>query len=246
MRLALALIAVSFFAAPAAQEPREIPPLERIIARNIILRPADDHCLVPSLVRSIARDVGMAAGVEYLPGACDYRRSPNADPGSWVPLIGMSVREALDTLKDFDPRYHWIESDGVILMRPLEAWGDEKHPLHEPIGEFSADEEHAAVLAHRLNVRLTGARGREPWEFSPRTAGAAQPLTFMQTATTPILVLDAIVRTHGAASWSVRWCRSERRLEFVRIGLSGHDGWSASAASFNPFDFPLGDPCRQP
>jgi hypothetical protein len=244
--LALLVAIAPALAAPAAQETQEIPPLERIVGRNIILRPADNHCLVPSLVRSIARDVGLPAGVEHLPGACDYRRPPNADPGSWVALIGMSVREALNTLTAFDPRYHWIESEGVILVRPLEAWGDEDHLLHQTIGKFSAEEEHAGILLNRLRARLTDVREREPWLMTPQTPDAARPLTFHLPATTAILALDAIVREHGSLTWVVEYCRPERRLEYVWMRVWTHDMGGAIerfSAIQRREDGSLFDPC---
>ena len=232
------------FAAPAAQE---IPPLERVIGRNIVLRPADDHCLVPSLVSSIAREALVPAGVEYLPGTCDYRRPPNEDPGSWVPLVGMTVGEALERLVAFDPRYRWIESEGVILVRPIDAWGDEEHPLHEAIGEFEVAEEPLGVALHRLRARLIGTAERA-WEFPPRTPEAARPLTLRLTAASAILALDAIVRAHGALVWSVEYCKPERRREHTWIRLWTTDGSGALTRLLEVLprdaDGKSYDPCR--
>lgn len=218
--ITLLVALVLALAAPAAQEAQEIPALERIIHRNIMLRPPLNHCGAASVTAAIAGSVGLPAGVEYLPGACNYRLPAQEDQGSWIPLIGLTVGEALERLKAFDPRYHWVESDGVLIVRPIEAWGDEEHPLHESIGEFAADEEHAGILLHRLRSRLTGAREPHPWEIVPRTPEGAKPLTLHLTAASAILALDAIVRAHGALVWTVEWCKPERRREYATIRLS--------------------------
>jgi len=40
---------------------------------------------------------------------------------------GQQSLEAFDRLVSLDPRYRWVESEGVVIFRPLNAWTDPCH-----------------------------------------------------------------------------------------------------------------------
>jgi hypothetical protein len=225
MRLALAPVVVALaLAAPAAQETQEIPPLERLVHDNLILRPPPNHCVAPEITLALARSVGLPAGAELLPGSCNYRLPGQEDPGSWIPLLGLTVGEALERLKAFDPRYHWIESGGILIVRPIDAWGDGEHFLHEPIGEFRVEEESIQAALDRIRGVLSNWRRRSLLtDFPARTEQGAWPISVDLSASSAILALDAIVRAHGAATWTVRYCKPEARAEYATIGVRTHD-----------------------
>jgi hypothetical protein len=228
----VAMAALAIVTSPSmlagVQEPA-LDPLEGFVQSNLYLRPPPNHCDAPGLALTLAREAGIPAGVEHLPGNCNYRLPGQEDPGAWIPLIGLTYREALERLSEVDPRYYWVVSDGVLLMRPLEAWGDEEHFLNQPIGEFSLEEGTAAEALDLLWRRLS----EWPSEMAPagprsfhrtRTDQVGWLLTIELTATSGVLALDAIVRAHGALSWSLTYCKPEARPEYARIGFQAHDG----------------------
>jgi hypothetical protein len=162
----------------------------------------------------------------------------------------MTYREALDRLAVFDPRYSWVISDGVFVIRPIEAWGDEEHFLNQPIGEFVVEDEDAFFALDRLAQQVV------PWpqrgsglvrDMARRTDQSTWPLAIELTAASGTLALDAIVRTHGKLAWSVRYCKPEARPEYATIGVRTYDtaGWSQRLWPPVPPGGKFVDPCRQ-
>ena len=61
----------------------------------------------------------------------------------------MTVGDALKKLSALDPRYRWIESDGVIVVRPIAAWSDPKNVLNYQTESFVLKD---ATLGDALNA----------------------------------------------------------------------------------------------
>jgi len=56
-------------------------------------------------------------------------------------LDGSTVHAALDELVAHDSRYEWRVIGNAIVIRPLGAWTDDKHPLHRPANPESPGEQ---------------------------------------------------------------------------------------------------------
>src|SRR5262249_1848446 len=93
------------------------------------------ECVVPSTVVRVSRALEIPAGVEFFPEICrTHPQDPLADE---VDLYGMTTREAFDKLVSIDSRYRWLESEGVVIFRPLAAWTDGNHFLNRSIADFT-------------------------------------------------------------------------------------------------------------
>lgn len=201
----------------AAGQNSSLPVRQRIIDRNFPVRLPVAPCSVPSEIQFIAGSVGAVSGVEYDPAPCDWASAP-PKPTDEINLLGSTIEEALNTLVKLDPRYAWQESEGVIMLRPIAAWTDPKHFLHESIGPIEFENKTMATaldLVHPIIGRKPGDGvtaqlvGRTPqgWqEFSVRLPGMSA-----------FEALNAIVRAHGNLHWQLQYCGRERSREHVRL-----------------------------
>lgn len=145
------------------------PPVrERLITQNFAIKVPTHPCIVPGVVMFVARNVEAVSGVEYRPEPCDYR-TPLPENREEIDLLGMTVEQAMNTLVKIDPRYAWQESTGVIMLRPLEAWADEKHILHEAIGPIEFENK---TMGYALN-QLRPITGHEPMFFLTSDKGGS-------------------------------------------------------------------------
>ena len=107
----------------------------------------------PGPLGDLARTTGVPFGSESWP--------PNDPSPSWgsrsAVLTGKTLREALDTIVDLDPRFAWRNMGGVIVMRPVSAWNDSRHQLSQAFRGFSGTVptgEAVAQLAAHLGSEL--------------------------------------------------------------------------------------------
>jgi hypothetical protein len=108
------------------------------------------------LLTLIARSARIPIGFEEVAGI------PVLDDGdlSAIPLsartdlTGLRVGDALDALVSADPRYGWREQDGVILIRPVQAWADPGHFLNQRFSGFRMRDSTAADVARAIYERL--------------------------------------------------------------------------------------------
>jgi hypothetical protein len=107
---------------------------DRVIDEDLEIRLPLAPCVVPAYAMRIARIIQQPAGAEFSPEACDWSTPRKFD--EQISLRGLTAREAFDTLIEIDPRYRWVESEGVIVVRPLETWNDREHFLHRTIASF--------------------------------------------------------------------------------------------------------------
>jgi hypothetical protein len=227
-RLALtwALVLIAAFASLRA----ESLTASRTITENLtaIVLPL---CGVPGIARRIAESAGIPAGIESVP-AC-YLLDP-LPPPPWqaetITFLGMTVADALDRLVALDGRYRWVESDGVIVLRPLEAWQDAHHFMNEVISGFGFADQNvtwaAVMLGEAMHGRpivpptietpLSTPQGNEHFSVSPRTTSILEAAT-------------AVVRAHGSLSWTLSYCKPERRPEYAwfMLGTFDHSGSGA-------------------
>jgi hypothetical protein len=171
------------------------------------------------------------AGVEELAADCaETRRVQQPDPSvhrDQVSLGGRTVREALDELVSHDRRYAWMDSDGVIIVRPVAAWADRGHFLARAIPSFASEDQHVFAAFDEWRWAMRGQQGvRElpSMRADPRTDETARKLTISTgAAATAGGALDTIVRAHGKMAWRVAYCRPESAPQFATVWLLSHD-----------------------
>lgn len=112
-------------------------------------------------------------------------------------LAGLTVREALDLIVAADPRYRWVEMDGVPVVRPVDAWADPANLLNQTAGDFEWDAVDVDEAFRRFRNRLFGREwGHDFPVHGPVFAGRVRNASFLT-------LLNEIVRSHGSLIWRV-------------------------------------------
>lgn len=219
----------------------------RTIEADIVVRSPSIPCQIPGLVMSIGISLKIPAGVEAATERCQDGKGPVKVTGR-TPLRGMTVREAMDTLVRADPRYRWVESDGVIVLRPIEAWEKRDHFLHQSVSQFALkDEDVEGALA----VVVTALRsGQVPANeaSTDHTPHADHRFSVTLGATSIYEALNAIVKAHGELVWQVSYCQPPTVLEHASIGFfflqgTGLGGFSHRIIFSRRQDGTTYDPC---
>ena len=224
-RLVLGVVLNLLSCDSAAAQNATVPPLERLIDTGYFLRLPVHACTVPSAVAGLARRFHFLAGVEYLPVDCQLLWRHSAPNGESVNLRGLTIGEALRKLSEIDPRYRWIEHDGMIVMRPLEAWADPKNILNYASGSFSLED---VTLGGALDAVVSAVTDR-PRDLSTFRDGSteqgARKFSVNAGATSAGGGLDAIVLAHRNAFWEVKLGTVRQNEMGPVIWLWSHDGF---------------------
>jgi hypothetical protein len=209
-------------AAPLDAQNTSASPLERLIDSDFRVRSTITDCTVASAVVGLARRYQFVAGIEYPRTECARLGGERWSDGDSLNLRGVTVGDALKRLSALDPRYRWIESDGVIVVRPIAAWSDPKNVLNYQADSFVLKD---ATLGDALNAivaAMTGTGREHP--FSESTEQGARRFNVSARATAGE-ALDAIVRAHGASYWVIREGQTDRDgRAFRNIFLHTFDG----------------------
>jgi hypothetical protein len=192
----------------------------RILEGEVYYRVALPPCEVPSAVMRIARAAQIPTGIERLPEDCPaaWRPAASVPEHGKVNLTGKRVGEALNELVAADPRYAWIESDGVIVMRPVAAWTNGRHFLHRTIRSFTVVEQHAGV-ALQLWRQAVWEDTTPPGAFGPlRSEEANRPITVtIARESSAISALEQIARAHGRLLWEVNYSQPFAECRFATV-----------------------------
>jgi hypothetical protein len=185
-------------------------------------------CEIPTAVIRIARAVQVPAGVENLADDCVQPPSrpdrTNITPlREKIHLTGKSVGEALNELVAADPRYRWTESDGVIIVRPVSAWVNKMHFLHQAIPSFRVTDQHMGAALDEWRRAMWGVDARLPSESmrgGQRTPEGNRSFSVVvEEGATAIEALDDIVRLHGALVWQVRYCQPRPEARYAGVWM---------------------------
>ena len=211
MRRALTVgvvISLAAFAATVHARQDAIPPRQRLVPAPFEMRLPLTICDVPAAAAALARRTQLVAGIEYLPGDCQEIWRTQKRGTEVQVLAGLTVEAALDKLIELDARYRWTESDGVILVRPLQAWADAQNWLNQPIGSFAIDDQDLSgamqeVVCH-IPERPFPERACHHGGMVMQTELGARRFSVKLSATSRIDSLNAIVAAHGAMWWEAR------------------------------------------
>jgi hypothetical protein len=219
-----AVMAVLGLAAPLYAQDAGVSPLERLIDSDFRVGSTITDCTVVSTVFGLARRHHFLVGIEYPRSECARMGSEQGrTDGELLNFRGMTVGDALKKLSALDPRYRWLESDGVVIVRPVEAWSDPKNMLNYETKSFVLKD---ATLADALNAivsAITGTGHDHP--FSESTEQGARRFNVTTRTTSAGEALDGIVRAHGASYWVIREGQPDREGRVFRsIFLHTFDG----------------------
>jgi hypothetical protein len=142
----------------------------------------------------IAESAGVPLVFEASP--LDYR-----DPAivaHRLDLDGLTVREALDALTAQDPRYRWLQRDGVIVIRPIGVLADAGDALNQRIVGVRGERVNLEDVLAGANAAVVG-RGASPTSLPP--TAARQEFALDAPSGTVLDLLVAAARAHGRVMW---------------------------------------------
>jgi len=142
----------------------------------------------------IAESAGVPLVFEASP--LDYR-DPAIVPQR-MDLDGLTVREALDALVAQDPRYHWEEHDGIVIIRPIGLLADPIDALNQRIAGLQGDR---VRLEDVLASVTSAARGTSVPPVRPAAVNSREFALDIPGGTV-LDLLAAAARAHGAVMWS--------------------------------------------
>jgi hypothetical protein len=191
-------------------------------------------CAVPGLAWRIGQAVQVPVVVEFVPESC--RTTPQARQYEQQSLAGLTARAALDRLVKEDPRYHWTESDGVVMFRPITAWADKDHFLHRMAPTFAIEELTASAALGVIRSGLDGETyDRQRHIEYGRTPLALKPITVKTGAVSVLDAIAAVVRAHGQLGARITYCKAQPIWEHSTIWLLTYDE-SGGGAGARPKD----------
>jgi hypothetical protein len=192
--------------------------LDRVVGRSEFGDPVVIRKIDGQNIGILARASGVPMGFEGLP--------PRTKRLS-IPATRKRLREVLDAIVAADGRYEWREDDGVIVVRPVDAWTDATSLLNIPIDAVSLQDV-AATDIFSVLVRMVG--GTVP---PGQGLGDTRRFSVEIPANSTLLhALDTIVRAHGTLTWAItpHDDASFPRMLSLGIGSTGVGfGISASA-----------------
>ncbi len=152
-------------------------------------------------------------------------RQPTGPVTSELDTAGHTVVNILEDVVAREPRYGNATDDGVIHVRPKAAVSDASDVLNQVIARFELDgvtlDQALREVRFALHPELRGG-GIMGSSIGPSTLGVRRFSVRVQS-TTVCGVLDAIVKAHGAASWSVTY-RTEDGRPYAQFTFHAFDG----------------------
>jgi hypothetical protein len=182
------------------------------------------------LIALIARSARVPIGFEEvagIPTPFDGNLS-TIPPSARTALIGLSVREALDALVSSDSRYSWRETGGVILIRPVEAWADPAHFLHQQLSGFrlgnSTVSDVAKALYARFSVPVKYGEGGVLGDPPAPDFGLENRMDFNVPSGSMVDALNSVVRAHGGLGWMVHYAKAPIDIRTSCVRFVTFDG----------------------
>jgi hypothetical protein len=153
----------------------------------------------------LADAVGVPMGVEMLPRRL---RRPLKSGFSGFTATGLPLWHVLQTLLALNAGYEWREMDGVIVIRPVDAWADAEDPLFRLVKDVRLDDVPTSE-AIGVVISLLDATGHRSAYFPD-----ARRLTVNFPQGAVFELLNAIAKSHGEVCW--QWeDLSERDQQFM-------------------------------
>jgi hypothetical protein len=155
-------------------------------------------------------------------------------------VTDLPVAEALVKITDLEVdgpvhRYEWTTDADVFHVRPVSFRNNRTVALNRP---FTAVELHvsnvldALYAVHRLFDSTYSTEARPPAHLPERLRSQYySPISLSLRNTSGRAVLDAIIRAHGAISWTAEYSTVDGRYTGLKLSLLGFDNWTVSAVA---------------
>jgi hypothetical protein len=160
------------------------------------------------VVAMIARSARVPIGFE------EVAQEPQKDDGNLAKfsnedktrLIGLTVGMALNALVAVDPRYAWREQDGVLIIRPVEAWRDATNFLNESVGPIDERRRRAIDIVKGLydqkGLRVIWSSGGVIGNPTQIKSDLHLLISVTLPTSSTLDVLNAITKSHGQPTTS--------------------------------------------
>jgi len=237
----LPLVAIAFVATPEVLSAASVTET-RMIPDNITLAVPLFPCAVPTMAVQLARSAGIPAGIESVSDCAHGDPAPPRNLPPTITFLGKTVAEALDELIALDPRYRWTESDGVILVRPLDAWNDAHHFLHETIVDFGFENQNIVGASVLLAQAMQGRPFRPPTiDTQGRTEQGDRHFSMAPRTSSIVGLMNDVVRANGSMYWTINYCRPLRDREHASFML-----WTFDRSGFGTGPLQMTGPDGKP
>ena len=182
------------------------------------------------LVAMIARSARVPIGFEEVaqePQEYDgnLAKVSNEDKKS---LIGLTVAMALNALVAVDPRYAWREQDGVLIIRPVEAWRDATNVLNQSVGPIDERQRRAIDIVKGLydqkGLHLIWSAGGVIGNPTQSKSDLRLPISVTLPTSSMLDVLNAITKSHAQLGWLVQYAHRPAEFRDSCIHLITFDG----------------------
>ncbi len=130
MRLAAVVILSSLLGHAPQQRPLQSP---QLLVQ--VTDPRNSECNLWTAVEQLARQARLRVGFESL-RRCSPGRKALAPAEPTVTLRANSAEEAMSALIRLSPDFAWREIEGIVVIRPRDAWKDASDPLNQPVRSF--------------------------------------------------------------------------------------------------------------
>jgi hypothetical protein len=159
----------------------------------------------PLIIQSASQLKELAAAVRVPMGIETLATPPAFIQGDRVRVTGLTLRDALQVLATIDPRYAWREMDGVIVLRPVDAWNDGSSPLFRMISDLSAENVPVERAIGILMARLGDDDHVQNYFPDTRRISLDLPQGSVLDG------LNHLVRAHGELCWEWQQNSAEER-----------------------------------
>jgi hypothetical protein len=210
------VVATLAVAQPSVAQERSGEPLARQVTTNLTLKLPMGSCTVPQMAALVAQELDIPSGIEQLPGPCTSTDRPMTEE---IPLMGVPFQDVLDLLIKADPRYYWVYSDGVVVVRPLDAWKKRDHFLHDTLQSLELKEQNIGAALDQIFARP----GRVMGSGELIMSNDPTLVTLSLGPVSRIEALEAVVRAHGRIRWEVRYCLPEMESDVATVFLFVYD-----------------------
>lgn len=109
--------------------------------------PRRSDCALWTAVEQLARQARLRIGFESTRGCAPGAKSLAAGDTSVTVDAGSPI-EALDRLLQLAPEFAWRSIDGIVVVRPNDAWKDPADPLNQSLRRFSATNTNPHFAVH--------------------------------------------------------------------------------------------------
>ncbi len=203
------VVIASLAPAAAVAQPQSTDRLLNTVVPHAEVRAPFTAENIASALASLAESTGVLLGFETVMEDDPYI---GPDQFAWS-LRGGTLQQVLDHIVTLDSRYEWRERNGVIHVRPKEAFDDARHFLNRRIPHFELKDAlplHATFELHRLfrgecQIGHPIYDKRREQFLSQQPTAMRKPVSVALDDASVLDIMDAVIKAHGRLYWNVTY-----------------------------------------